>query len=78
MMIEALHQILGEAKFTQLTRQWQSTHRYGNGTRAEFVELADEISGFTGAELVRLNDLFQEWLYGTTQPAITGENFFGP
>jgi peptidase M1-like protein len=78
MMIEALHQILGEAKFTQLTRQWQSAHRYGNGTRAEFIELADEISGFTGADLVRLNDFFQEWLYGTTQPAITGGNFFSP
>ena len=78
MMIEALLQILGEAKFTQLTRQWQGAHRYGNGTRAEFIDLVDEISGFSGTDLVRLNHFFQEWLYGTTQPAITGENFFTP
>lgn len=75
MMIEALRQILGETEFTRLTRQWQGAHRYGNGTEAEFIELAQEVSGFTGAQLARLNDFFQEWLYGTTQPLITGENF---
>lgn len=78
MMIEALRQILGEAKFAQLTRQWQGAHRYGNGTEAGFIELAREVSGFTGSNLARLADFFQEWLYGTTQPAITGENFFAP
>jgi aminopeptidase N len=78
MMIETLHQILGESKFTQFTRQWQGAHRYGNGSTAQFVDFADQVSGFTGADLAKLNDFFQEWLYGKTQPAIIGENLFSP
>lgn len=78
MMIEALRQILGETKFTQLTRQWQGAHRYGNGTEAQFLDLVREVSSFSGADLARLDAFFQEWLYGTSQPTITGENFFAP
>ncbi len=78
MMIEAIREILGEAKFTRLTRQWQGAHRYANETKEQFLSLVREISGFTGAELAKLNAFFQEWLYGTAEPAITGENFFNP
>ena len=34
-----------------------------------------EDSGFTGAQLARLDDYFQQWLYGETKPTITPDNF---
>ena len=45
-------------------------------TIAEFIALAKQKSGFSGANLTKLDTFFQQWLDGTTQPTITGANFF--
>ena len=42
---------------------------------AEFIAVAEELSGFTGAELELLDQYFQEWLYGETKPTILPEDF---
>src|SRR5690606_21134646 len=46
-----------EAFFETLTR-WVTDHAYGNATGAQFVALAEDVSGED------LGDLFDEWLYG--------------
>lgn len=75
MMLEALHQILGRATFLELAADWHTAHRHGHGTTAQFIALAKDTSGFSGANLTKLDAFFQEWLYGTTMPTITADDF---
>ena len=76
MMLEALREIVGDAKFFTIARRWPSEHRYGNATTAQFIALCEEVSGFSGAQLDKLDLFFQQWLYGSGMPTITGSNFF--
>jgi aminopeptidase N len=76
MMLEALHQIMGRANFLDLASDWHAGHRHGHGTTAQFIALAKDRSGFSGANLAKLDTFFQQWLFGTTMPTITGSNFF--
>jgi len=57
----------GRAKKDQQTRirssaSWPAAHRYGNGATAQFIALADRISGRN------LDALFQAWLYTPSKP----------
>ena len=76
MTLEALRQIVGTANFFDIAQAWQSDHAYGNGTTSQFISLAKQESGLSGADLVKLDAFFQQWLYGSTMPTITGANFF--
>lgn len=75
-MLVALQQIMGNSRFYQLTRGWQSIYRHGNGHTTDFIALAKQVSGFSGQNLDKLDTFFQQWLYGRVQPTITGTNFF--
>ncbi len=76
MMLQALREIIGDGRFFSLARTWHAQHRHSNGNTAQFIALAKEESGFSGANLAKLDTFFQQWLFGTTKPTITGDNFF--
>ncbi|MEU6220680.1 M1 family metallopeptidase [Streptomyces sp. NPDC047022] len=64
MTLQALRERIGDAAFFRLLPTWTRIHRYGNANTADFVRLAERISG------QKLDDLFQKWLYTTGKPAL--------
>ena len=62
-----LHQIrltIGDDAFFKLLKKWTATRQYGNGTTAQFQELAEQVSGED------LDGLFNAWLYSTGRPPV--------
>ena len=59
----ALRHRIGDSKFFALLQAWTRAHRYGNATTAQFIALADQISG------QNLDHFFQIWLYTKSRPA---------
>lgn len=67
MTLQALRTAVGDDAFFQIIRTWVAQHRYGNGTIAEFIALAELLSG------QQLDELFNVWLFTPGKPA-TGPN----
>jgi aminopeptidase N len=64
-----LHQLrltIGDEDFFELLRTWAAEHKDGDANTAEFIALAEKISG------QQLDELFQAWLYTPSKPAIEG------
>ena len=61
--LAALRHRIGNTRFFALLRTWTRTHRYGNASTAQFIALADQISG------QHLDHFFQIWLYTKSRPA---------
>ena len=61
--LAALRHRIGDGKFFDLLQQWTAAHRYGNATTAQFIALADQVSGQD------LSHFFQIWLYTKAAPA---------
>jgi aminopeptidase N len=72
MVMEALRQIVGEARFLELNREWLESHAYGHASTADFIALFRDGGGVSQTQL---DVFFAEWLYGTTKPGITPANF---
>ena len=70
MTLQALRTAVGDAAFFRTLRSWVAAHRYGNGTTAQFIALAEAVSG------QQLDGLFNAWLYAKGKPA-TGPNGAG-
>ena len=66
MTLEALRHRIGDADFFRLLRTWTSDHRYGNADTAQFVALAQQVSGRN------LTAFFQTWLWDKSKPATFG------
>ncbi|MHC3470902.1 M1 family metallopeptidase [Streptomyces sp. 7R007] len=64
MTLQVLRERIGDDAFFTLLRTWYLTHRYGNATTAEFVSLAEKISG------QQLDDLFSTWLDTPGRPQL--------
>jgi aminopeptidase N len=65
----ALHQLrlaVGDDAFFEIVRSWAADHKYGNGHIAQFVALAEKVSG------QQLDDLFRTWLFTPSRPVLTG------
>ncbi|MGW3131504.1 M1 family metallopeptidase [Streptomyces sp. NPDC001123] len=62
MALHELRKAVGDPVFFRILRAWASEHRYGHGTTAEFVKLAEGESGKD------LGSLFQRWLYQKGKP----------
>jgi len=69
--LHALRLEIGDDAFFNLLRTWTRTRQYGTATTAQFIALAEQISG------KQLDDLFTTWLYtpgrpdlATTSPAL--------
>ena len=63
MVLEKLHQAVGDPVFSTILHSWTAEHAYGHGTTAEFTALAANLSG------QNLDGLFATWLYGHGKPA---------
>jgi aminopeptidase N len=63
MTLQQLRVTVGDPAFFRILRAWPAAHRYGNGDTAQFIALAEKISGRD------LGPLFQAWLYTPTKPA---------
>jgi aminopeptidase N len=63
MMLDKIRQRVGDAEFTDLSAKWVLDQRYGNATRAEFIDWVD---GVTGQKLDKLINL---WLDSPHTPA---------
>jgi aminopeptidase N len=62
MTLEALREKIGDATFFQLLRTWATQHRYGNVNTAQFIALAEQLSG------IDLDHFFDVWLYQPEKP----------
>ncbi len=77
MVVEATREIIGDAAFAQLIQSLVQGHAYGNVTTEQFIALAEQLSGFSGAKLALLGDFYRQWLFDSGKPAILPEDF-GP
>ncbi|MGD1220256.1 M1 family metallopeptidase [Streptomyces krungchingensis] len=64
MTLQMLRERIGDQAFFKLLPAWTKLHRYGNANTADFVRLAEKISG------QQLDDLFQTWIYTTGKPVV--------
>lgn len=62
--IHALRLRLGDERFFQLLRTFYARYRGGNASTADFIAVAEEVSGED------LTAFFQEWLYEETLPPL--------
>lgn len=63
LVLHAFRVEVGDDKFFATLRTWSERYAGRSATTADFVALANEISGQT------LDDLFDAWVYGDTMPA---------
>ena len=61
--LHALRQTIGDKKFFALLKTWTTENEGGNVTTADFIALAEQVSG------QKLGDFFQTWLYTPSKPA---------
>jgi aminopeptidase N len=64
MTLQMLRERIGDTAFFKLLPAWTKLHKYGNANTADFIHLAERISG------QQLDDLFQTWLFTTGKPAL--------
>ncbi|MEI9862953.1 MAG: M1 family metallopeptidase [Limisphaerales bacterium] len=80
MMLEAYRQIVGNSTFFAFQRALLSEHAYGTISGAQFIalakRLAQERSGFDANYLAKLDEFFQQWLYGVGKPTLIPTTFF--
>ncbi|MFG2958513.1 M1 family metallopeptidase [Streptomyces sp. NPDC048291] len=67
MTLQMLRERIGDTAFFKLLPAWTKLHRYGNADTADFIRLAEKISG------QQLDDLFQTWLFSTGKPALPAQ-----
>jgi aminopeptidase N len=65
MTLQVLRNRVGDDAFWQIARQWVRERGGGTGTTAQFISLAERISG------QQLDDLFHAWLFTDSKPAVT-------
>lgn len=63
MGLEALRLSIGDEDFQEIFRQWYERLNGSDGSTADFIALAEEISGED------LDAFFQDWLFDTDKPA---------
>ncbi len=71
MTFQALRNVIGENAFWTVMQRWVREHANGLGSRAEFEELAEQVSG------VDLERFFRVWLDRGRKPADTLANGLG-
>jgi aminopeptidase N len=62
MTLQALRQKIGNDAFSTLLKRWYAENKYANVTTADFVALAEDVSG------QQLDAFFQTWLYTSGKP----------
>jgi aminopeptidase N len=64
MTVQAVRAAVGDTAFFKILHRWTAKNQYSTGTTAEFIALAERISG------KQLDDLFTTWLYTKGKPAV--------
>jgi hypothetical protein len=64
MTLQALRERVGDGDFFTILQTWAATNKNGHGTTAEFIALAQTVSGR------RLDGLFNNWLFAVNRPTI--------
>lgn len=64
--LHALRIEVGDQATWEILRVWAERYAYGNATTADFIGLAEELTGRD------LDALFQAWLFDPTMPALPG------
>ncbi|MFC9282583.1 M1 family metallopeptidase [Streptomyces collinus] len=64
MTLQALREKIGDKAFFRLLPAWTRLHRYGNADTADFVRLAERVSGR------KLDGFFRTWLFTTGKPTL--------
>jgi aminopeptidase N len=77
MTVQGYREIVGDAAFFDFAKAIQRKFAYGNISTPQFIDFAKKRSGLTGAKLERLDQYFQQWLYGETKPTILPETVIG-
>jgi aminopeptidase N len=62
MTLQALREKLGDAAFFAIVRAWYAENRNANVTTADFISLAERVSG------QQLDAFFDAWLYTEGKP----------
>jgi aminopeptidase N len=62
MTLQALREKVGDGVFFQILRSWYAENRNGNVTTADFIALAERVSGR------QLDEFFRVWLYEEGRP----------
>jgi hypothetical protein len=62
--LQFLRERVGDPAFFEILRAWTSIHRHSDATTAQFVALAQEISGQD------LTQFFHDWIYSTGKPLL--------
>ncbi len=75
MTLQGYREIVGDAKFFGLARKIVDKYAYSNISTKQFIAEAKKASGLKGAKLTKLDQYFQQWLYGETKPTILPEDF---
>jgi aminopeptidase N len=65
MTLQVLRNRVGDADFFEIARSWVQEQGGGTGTTAQFIALAERVSG------QQLDDLFDAWLFTGSKPTIT-------
>jgi aminopeptidase N len=66
LVLYALHEKVGAAKFDRIERSWVSAHRDGVAQTSDFIDLASRVVGQD------LTGFLEDWLYGTKTPPMPG------
>ncbi|MEU4999583.1 M1 family metallopeptidase [Streptomyces sp. NPDC021622] len=64
MTLQVLRERIGDKAFFKLLPAWTQQNRYGNANTADFIRLAERISG------KQLDGLFETWLFTKGKPAL--------
>ena len=64
MTLQALRNQVGDDAFFRILQRWFRNNAGGNVTTAQFIDLAERISG------QQLDDLFETWLYTPSKPVL--------
>ncbi|TGB10808.1 M1 family metallopeptidase [Streptomyces sp. MZ04] len=64
MTLQMLRERIGDKAFFKLLPAWTQQNRHGNATTADFIRLAEKISG------KQLDSLFETWLFTKGKPAL--------
>jgi aminopeptidase N len=62
MTLQALREKVGDEAFFRILRTWYARYKYDNATTADFVDVAERVSG------QQLDAFFDEWLYQQGKP----------
>ncbi|MFI6500480.1 M1 family metallopeptidase [Nonomuraea typhae] len=62
MTLHALRVAIGDPAFFRLLKEWNAQHRYEHVTTAQFIALAEKVSG------KQLDNLFDTWLFQPRRP----------